>query len=90
MTIAPAETTHRVRNGIGSSPIRPDGAPKVRGEFEFSGDIFEDGMLQEFILYEIGSKTSPHFIILLGEDTHDDLAEYVNRFVFRTPDSRHE
>jgi tetratricopeptide (TPR) repeat protein len=44
--------------------------------------IFEDGMLQSFILYEMGSKTSPHFIILLGEDIHDDLVEYVKRYVF--------
>lgn len=52
--------------------------------------IFEDGMLQEFVLYEIGSKTSPHFIILLGEDIHDDLVEYVRRFVFRTNASKHK
>lgn len=52
--------------------------------------ILEDGMLQEFILYEIGVKTSPHFILLLDEDMHKGLVEYVDRFVFRTTDSEHE
>ncbi len=36
----------RVRGaGIGESAIRPDGGPKVRGEFAFGGDLWADGML---------------------------------------------
>jgi xanthine dehydrogenase D subunit len=31
--------------GIGESVRRPDGVPKVRGEFEFSSDLWMDGML---------------------------------------------
>ncbi len=43
MTIT--RTTRRVAGGIGESPIRPDGIPKVQGRFEFSGDAFADDML---------------------------------------------
>jgi xanthine dehydrogenase D subunit len=31
--------------GVGSSPARADGVPKVRGEFEYSSDMRMDGML---------------------------------------------
>ena len=31
--------------GIGESAVRPDGGPKVRGEFAFSGDLWAEGML---------------------------------------------
>ncbi|MFD0973142.1 xanthine dehydrogenase subunit D [Plantactinospora endophytica] len=31
--------------GIGTSPVRPDGALKVRGEFAFSSDLWADDML---------------------------------------------
>ena len=31
--------------GIGEPAIRPDGGPKVRGEFAFGGDLWADGML---------------------------------------------
>ncbi|MBU1866799.1 MAG: molybdopterin-dependent oxidoreductase [Actinobacteria bacterium] len=44
-TIAPVETTRRVAGGIGTSPRRPDGIPKVKGEFAFSGDLVEEAML---------------------------------------------
>ena len=42
---APTLTTGGVAHGIGTSPARPDGVPKVRGEFAFSGDLTEEGML---------------------------------------------
>jgi len=45
MTLAPTEATHQVAGGIGTSPIRPDGIPKVKGEFAFSGDLHEEDML---------------------------------------------
>ncbi len=35
----------RAPAGIGTSALRPDGAPKVRGEFAFAGDLWADGML---------------------------------------------
>ena len=34
-----------VSTGLGSSAQRPDGIPKVRGEFEFSSDLHRDAML---------------------------------------------
>ncbi|MCB2224066.1 MAG: molybdopterin-dependent oxidoreductase [Actinobacteria bacterium] len=47
MTTTPTAvpTTTAVAGGIGTSPLRPDGIPKVRGEFAFSGDLHEEGML---------------------------------------------
>jgi xanthine dehydrogenase D subunit len=42
----PTATGLRVRPGsIGDSPIRPDGLPKAKGEFEFAGDLHADDML---------------------------------------------
>jgi CO/xanthine dehydrogenase Mo-binding subunit len=35
----------RVRGGVGESALRPDGAPKVRGEFVYASDLREEGML---------------------------------------------
>jgi xanthine dehydrogenase D subunit len=35
----------RISGGIGTSPRRPDGALKVRGEFAFSSDLWMAGML---------------------------------------------
>jgi len=46
MTIT--ETTRRVKvpeGGIGQSPLRPDGIPKLRGEFEYASDLSAEGML---------------------------------------------
>jgi CO/xanthine dehydrogenase Mo-binding subunit len=37
------ETT--IRGGIGESVRRPDGIPKVRGDFAYSSDLWADGML---------------------------------------------
>jgi CO/xanthine dehydrogenase Mo-binding subunit len=45
VTVAPTETTHHIADGIGSSPIRPDGIPKVKGEFAYSGDLTDENML---------------------------------------------
>ena len=35
----------KVENGIGTSPARPDGIPKVTGNFAYASDLFADGML---------------------------------------------
>ncbi|HEX9978405.1 MAG TPA: xanthine dehydrogenase subunit D, partial [Acidimicrobiia bacterium] len=35
----------RVAGGVGTSMARPDGIPKVKGEFAFSSDLEADGML---------------------------------------------
>ncbi|GAA1709738.1 xanthine dehydrogenase subunit D [Fodinicola feengrottensis] len=35
----------RIAGGVGESPLRPDGVPKVRGEFAYSSDLFADDML---------------------------------------------
>jgi xanthine dehydrogenase D subunit len=35
----------RVSGGVGDSPLRPDGAPKLRGEFEYASDLWAEGML---------------------------------------------
>ncbi|MEY2450953.1 MAG: hypothetical protein QOD92_527 [Acidimicrobiaceae bacterium] len=41
----PSATDTAVRGGLGESAARPDGGPKVRGEFAFSGDLWAEGML---------------------------------------------
>ena len=38
-------TRQRVRGGVGESPARPDGVPKVRGAFLYASDLREEGML---------------------------------------------
>ena len=38
-------TRQRVRGGVGESAPRPDGVPKVRGEFVYASDLREEGML---------------------------------------------
>ncbi len=38
-------TRPRVRGIVGESIIRPDGPPKVKGEFEYASDLWQDGML---------------------------------------------
>ncbi len=35
----------KVSGGVGESPLRPDGAPKLRGEFEYASDLWAEGML---------------------------------------------
>lgn len=34
-----------VRGGVGDSPLRPDGIPKLRGEFDYASDLSAEGML---------------------------------------------
>ena len=48
------EAAERTRAGLGESVRRPDGEPKVRGEFEFSSDVGREGMLWGHLL------RSPH------------------------------
>ncbi len=38
-------TITEVRDGVGASVRRPDGVPKVKGEFAYSSDMWADGML---------------------------------------------
>ena len=38
-------TRARVRGIVGESIVRPDGPPKVKGEFEYASDLWHDGML---------------------------------------------
>ena len=38
-------TSEGMRGAIGTSPRRPDGIPKVQGEFAYSSDMHADGML---------------------------------------------
>jgi len=45
LTRAPRHVTQSTRDGVGSSPLRPDGTLKVRGEFAYSSDMWIDGML---------------------------------------------
>ena len=48
-------TSLRSRQGrLGESVARPDGIPKVRGQFAFSSDLFAEGMLWAHIV------RSPH------------------------------
>jgi CO/xanthine dehydrogenase Mo-binding subunit len=41
---SPGRTTP-VSGGVGSSARRPDGTPKVTGEFVYSSDLWLDGMI---------------------------------------------
>ncbi|HKC90807.1 MAG TPA: hypothetical protein VKE23_05725, partial [Candidatus Limnocylindria bacterium] len=34
-----------VRGGVGESVERPDGVPKVKGEFQYGSDLRREGML---------------------------------------------
>ncbi|HEX3541025.1 MAG TPA: xanthine dehydrogenase subunit D [Acidimicrobiales bacterium] len=49
MTDTTTTTSGRVvapgKGGVGESASRPDGGPKVRGEFAFAGDLWAEGML---------------------------------------------
>jgi xanthine dehydrogenase D subunit len=40
-----ARTTTHIRGGIGTSPRRPDGEPKVKGNFAYASDLSADNML---------------------------------------------
>ena len=44
MTTSPT-TTRKVRGGVGESPLRPDGIPKVTGNFAYASDLHAEGML---------------------------------------------
>lgn len=35
----------RVADGVGESPLRPDGIPKLRGEFDYAQDLWSEGAL---------------------------------------------
>ncbi|MFC0080961.1 xanthine dehydrogenase subunit D [Aciditerrimonas ferrireducens] len=48
------ERPRRATRGVGVSAPRPDGVPKVRGQFQFSSDLFAEGMLWGHVL------RSPH------------------------------
>ena len=41
----PSTFTRRRRSALGESVLRPDGPPKVKGEFAFSSDLYVDGMV---------------------------------------------
>ena len=45
MTLTPAELTSAVSGGIGTSPQRPDGNLKVRGEFAYASDLWHEDMI---------------------------------------------
>ncbi|MER5266466.1 molybdopterin cofactor-binding domain-containing protein [Actinosynnema sp. NPDC002837] len=45
MSLTPAELTSAVTGGIGSSPQRPDGSLKVRGEFAYASDLWHEDMI---------------------------------------------
>jgi xanthine dehydrogenase D subunit len=43
--LTPAIPRRGVAGGVGTSARRPDGIPKVKGEFAYSSDLWADGML---------------------------------------------
>ncbi|MET1074281.1 MAG: molybdopterin cofactor-binding domain-containing protein, partial [Umezawaea sp.] len=45
MSLTPAELTSAVTGGIGTSPQRPDGNLKVRGEFAYASDLWHEDMI---------------------------------------------
>ncbi|HEX6946175.1 MAG TPA: molybdopterin cofactor-binding domain-containing protein [Acidimicrobiia bacterium] len=42
---APTRTRRVVPSGVGDSPLRPDGVPKLKGEFQYAQDLWAEGML---------------------------------------------
>src|SRR5215813_2335124 len=44
-TGAPEGLTTPVTAGVGTSPLRPDGTPKVKGEFAYGSDMWMDDMI---------------------------------------------
>ena len=42
---APRGLSTQVTAGVGSSPRRPDGTPKVKGEFAYSSDMWMEDMI---------------------------------------------
>ncbi len=62
-----SSTAVRARRGrLGESAARPDGVPKVRGQFAFSSDLYSEGMLWGHLL------RSPHPSAAIG---HIDVSE---------------
>ncbi|HTJ66552.1 MAG TPA: xanthine dehydrogenase subunit D [Actinospica sp.] len=45
MTATTSPVSTAVDNGVGGSPLRPDGTLKVTGEFAYSSDLWAEGML---------------------------------------------
>ena len=45
MTIRAAPRVQAPEGGVGESPLRPDGVPKLRGEFDYAQDLSVEGML---------------------------------------------
>jgi len=67
--------------GIGDSPLRPDGALKVRGEFAYASDLWMDGMLWGATL------RSPHpFARIRSIDTREAAAVVGVRAVLTSAD----
>ena len=66
---APTHLSTTAGGGIGSSPLRPDGVLKVRGEFAYASDLWIEGMLWGSTL------RSPHpFARIRSVDVRDALA----------------
>lgn len=45
MTTRTTRRPGKVVGGVGNSPLRPDGIPKLKGEFEYASDLVSEGML---------------------------------------------
>jgi len=45
MTARTTKAPSRIAGGVGESPLRPDGVPKLTGEFGYASDLAADGML---------------------------------------------
>jgi xanthine dehydrogenase D subunit len=45
MTLRTERRLRRPEGAVGDSPLRPDGIPKVKGEFEYAQDLRTEGML---------------------------------------------
>ena len=54
MTTETAPRTRVPEGGVGESPPRPDGVPKLRGEFDYAQDLSAEGMLWAYTV------RSPH------------------------------
>jgi xanthine dehydrogenase D subunit len=66
---APAALSTPDTGGVGASPLRPDGTPKVTGEFAYASDLWMDGMVWGVTL------RSPHpYARIVGIDIGEALA----------------
>ena len=67
-------TDTRIRDGLGTSALRPDGIPKVQGRFAFSSDAWADNMLWGARRQESIDSVASILLICRGTTPRRDLS----------------